>query len=262
MAAICPFHEEKSASFYVYSDGHFYCYGCGDHGDVIDLHQKLKGLSRLAAAEDLNGGAAPVIVARPEKVVKPPYELTYEDGLRIKIACERLAKDQKLIERFCQKRPEWKPEAIRSVAVDGILGYEDNCVFNGFSGPAVLFAYEHGIKARWINKEIRWIVGSPNGGCWRQSSMFPVHTRAFITEGESDTLTGVSLDLEDDGRSIVLGLSGANIMPLPEPFKGMEIVVIPDLDKPGEECCKKLQELLQPVAKSVTVFNLEALNAQ
>lgn len=30
----CPFHVEKSPSFYVYDD-HFHCFGCGAHGDVI-----------------------------------------------------------------------------------------------------------------------------------------------------------------------------------------------------------------------------------
>ena len=32
--ACCPFHGEKSPSFYVYDD-HFHCFGCGAHGDAI-----------------------------------------------------------------------------------------------------------------------------------------------------------------------------------------------------------------------------------
>ncbi|MGC8469484.1 MAG: CHC2 zinc finger domain-containing protein, partial [Acetobacteraceae bacterium] len=27
----CPFHNEKTPSFYVYDD-HFHCFGCGAHG--------------------------------------------------------------------------------------------------------------------------------------------------------------------------------------------------------------------------------------
>jgi DNA primase len=30
----CPFHDEKTPSFYVYDD-HFHCFGCGAHGDAI-----------------------------------------------------------------------------------------------------------------------------------------------------------------------------------------------------------------------------------
>lgn len=37
----CPFHEDKTPSFYVFDDGHFKCFGCGEHGDVIDFVQKL-----------------------------------------------------------------------------------------------------------------------------------------------------------------------------------------------------------------------------
>ncbi|MFY7925337.1 MAG: CHC2 zinc finger domain-containing protein, partial [Aquidulcibacter sp.] len=30
----CPFHGEKTPSFYVYDD-HFHCFGCGAHGDAV-----------------------------------------------------------------------------------------------------------------------------------------------------------------------------------------------------------------------------------
>ena len=37
----CPFHGEKTASCKVYRDQHYHCYGCGTHGDVFTLAQKL-----------------------------------------------------------------------------------------------------------------------------------------------------------------------------------------------------------------------------
>src|SRR5580700_1914498 len=34
--ALCPFHEEKTASFMVQKgDSHYHCFGCGAHGDAI-----------------------------------------------------------------------------------------------------------------------------------------------------------------------------------------------------------------------------------
>ena len=30
----CPFHEEKTPSFYLFDD-HYHCFGCGAHGDAI-----------------------------------------------------------------------------------------------------------------------------------------------------------------------------------------------------------------------------------
>lgn len=40
--ACCPFHEERSPSFYFYSDGSFHCFGCGAHGsNAVDYVMKL-----------------------------------------------------------------------------------------------------------------------------------------------------------------------------------------------------------------------------
>jgi hypothetical protein len=32
-----PSHEDKEPSFYIYPPGRYHCYGCGGHGDCIDL---------------------------------------------------------------------------------------------------------------------------------------------------------------------------------------------------------------------------------
>lgn len=40
----CPFHNEKTPSMKIYEQD-FYCFGCGEHGDVISFVQKLFGLS-------------------------------------------------------------------------------------------------------------------------------------------------------------------------------------------------------------------------
>ncbi len=48
----CPFHGEKTPSFYVYDD-HYHCFGCGEHGDVITFIMKSTGASFMEAVEDL-----------------------------------------------------------------------------------------------------------------------------------------------------------------------------------------------------------------
>jgi DNA primase len=40
----CPFHGEKTPSFYVYED-HYHCFGCGAHGDAISFAMQAQGLS-------------------------------------------------------------------------------------------------------------------------------------------------------------------------------------------------------------------------
>lgn len=43
--AKCVFHEEKTASLALYRNGSFKCFGCGEHGDIITLVQKLENIN-------------------------------------------------------------------------------------------------------------------------------------------------------------------------------------------------------------------------
>lgn len=51
--AVCPFHHEKTASLKLHQD-HYYCFGCGAHGDVIDFVSRLCRINALDAAKQLN----------------------------------------------------------------------------------------------------------------------------------------------------------------------------------------------------------------
>src|SRR5271163_3848383 len=48
----CPFHGEKTPSFYVYDD-HYHCFGCGVHGDAIGFVMHSQGSSFPEAVEQL-----------------------------------------------------------------------------------------------------------------------------------------------------------------------------------------------------------------
>ena len=48
----CPFHGEKTPSFYVYDD-HYHCFGCGAHGDAIAFVMQTQGASFPEAVERL-----------------------------------------------------------------------------------------------------------------------------------------------------------------------------------------------------------------
>lgn len=50
--ALCPFHNDRNPSLYV-ADDHYYCFACGEHGDVIDFVGKLFQLSPYDAARKL-----------------------------------------------------------------------------------------------------------------------------------------------------------------------------------------------------------------
>jgi DNA primase len=52
--ACCPFHNEKTPSFYINDAKQFYhCFGCGAHGDIVNLAMRLDGLSFPEAIETL-----------------------------------------------------------------------------------------------------------------------------------------------------------------------------------------------------------------
>ena len=51
----CPFHEDRVPSLKLYDD-HFHCFGCGAHGDVVDLTAGLLGCSKAEAARRLRRG--------------------------------------------------------------------------------------------------------------------------------------------------------------------------------------------------------------
>ncbi len=77
---VCPFHEEAEGSFTVYADSErWYCFGCGDGGDVLDFIRRTEGLSLPEAIRRLDASpptTAPVRHATRERrhreAVAPP----------------------------------------------------------------------------------------------------------------------------------------------------------------------------------------------
>lgn len=52
LSAICPFHNEKTPSFYVYPEsGSFYCFGCGAGGDVITFIRMIENLDYIESVK-------------------------------------------------------------------------------------------------------------------------------------------------------------------------------------------------------------------
>ncbi len=47
-AGVCPFHEDRSPSFYIFDD-HYYCFGCHARGDAITFVREQQGLTFIEA---------------------------------------------------------------------------------------------------------------------------------------------------------------------------------------------------------------------
>lgn len=54
MRGLCPFHDEKSPSFYVHPTKNVYnCFGCGENGDTLEFVMKFEHLTFVEAVESL-----------------------------------------------------------------------------------------------------------------------------------------------------------------------------------------------------------------
>ena len=67
LKGLCPFHDEKSASFNVRpAQGFYHCFGCGEGGDVYKFVQRIESLGFYEAVEKV--------------AARISFQLTYEDG--------------------------------------------------------------------------------------------------------------------------------------------------------------------------------------
>ena len=66
----CPFHDDHTPSMKLYDD-HFYCFGCGRHGDVVDLTAELFCIPPYDAAcklaDDFGVDAITAVVRQPAR---------------------------------------------------------------------------------------------------------------------------------------------------------------------------------------------------
>ena len=54
LVGLCPFHNEKTPSFTVYPEnGSYYCFGCGQGGDIITFIMRIENLDYMDAVSRL-----------------------------------------------------------------------------------------------------------------------------------------------------------------------------------------------------------------
>lgn len=98
----CPFHGEKTPSFYVYDD-HFHCFGCGVHGDAISFLMQNQGLAFIEAVGQLAAEAG-------MEVPKPTPEASAEARARLDLT-DVLAAAEAAFTRHL-----FRPEGARALA--------------------------------------------------------------------------------------------------------------------------------------------------
>jgi len=123
--ACCPFHGEKTPSFWVSPEKQFYhCFGCGAHGTVLGFLMNYDRLSFPEAIEDLAGRLGLEVPheggdagAGPKRIDDTAYELM---GRVARFYSEQLARDERVM-RYVAKRG-LTPETLERFAI----GYAPN----------------------------------------------------------------------------------------------------------------------------------------
>ncbi len=78
-SALCPFHKEKSGSFYLYpGTASYYCFGCHEHGDVFNFVMKM---DTSTFPEAVRAVATKMGIALPKREFNSPEEAR-DAGLR------------------------------------------------------------------------------------------------------------------------------------------------------------------------------------
>ena len=131
----CPFHNEKTASFKVYSNNTFHCFGCGAHGDVITLVMKLEGLDFKEACKRLDGE---ITYSEQRKIDRIKREQKSKSEHRNSAKAEywkafdNWRNNEKIIELFRPASPDAQPseEFLTALKHRGYFSYLLDCTEN------------------------------------------------------------------------------------------------------------------------------------
>ncbi|MBC8547038.1 DNA primase [Clostridiaceae bacterium NSJ-31] len=100
LVGLCPFHNEKSPSFTVYTDSQsFYCFGCGAGGDVISFIKRAENLDYIEAVKFLADRAG----------MKLPEDSFDDSAARLKTRILEINRQSARFFYSCLISPQGKP---------------------------------------------------------------------------------------------------------------------------------------------------------
>ena len=262
---LCPFHEERTPSFYVTpSKGICKCFGCGKGGDVFAFLKEYKrldypdALRYLAAMYNIETGEAtgrpagysapPPIAPRPPAPPPAPPSLIPKSDFRRSLK----AYDANNFTAFLKNR--FGTQTAADLIGRYFIGTATNrCVMfwyidsrgNVRTGKRMQYdpatgkrtELENGNDAEYIHKRKRFGDGFNYVGCWYGEHLLPKRPGAPVAIVESEkTAILASLYLPDYVWLAVGGISGLPSNPERwEALTGRRIVLFPDCDPPAKD---------------------------
>ena len=98
-------------SFTVYEDGHYHCFGCGEHGDVFDWLMRVRGMTFAEAVQYLGTAhrrVGAVAAPRPK-----PTDTTRNCEIAERIWLEAVDSHGTPVETYLRHRGVWLPDDFR-----------------------------------------------------------------------------------------------------------------------------------------------------
>jgi DNA primase len=181
LKARCPFHNEKTPSFFISPDrGSYYCFGCGASGDIFTFVQQFEGLDFYGALKQLADRAG-VVLSGKDKDNK--YQVLYDILEEAKNFYQQKLQDKKDAREYLLNRG-LKKETI----ADWQIGYADDSW-----DDLIIFLKEKKFKESDIEKAgmiKKRESGSGYYNRFRNRIMFPI----FDSIGRTVAFTGRLFD--------------------------------------------------------------------
>jgi DNA primase len=197
-SALCPFHKEKSGSFYLYpATASYYCFGCKEHGDVFTFVMKMEAVSFPEAVRTV---ATKMGIPLPQRDFNSPQEAR-EAGIR-----KQLIEAHEAATQYFQQNLKSSPEAARAreylssrtVTADTIekfrIGYAPES-FNDMRDRLGKFFSEEVLRASGLfsSKEQEDGSAGPMYARFRKRITFPIANE----QGKPIAFTARALDSAD-----------------------------------------------------------------
>ena len=124
----CIFHDDKNPSMKLYDD-HYYCFGCGAHGDAVSFVAQITGLPQYQAAKQLceafdishDRGYSPIRQFEKKETQREKEQKAF----RILSDYCRILRDYR--ERYRPVKPDSEPNPLFAESIMNLEAYEYYC---------------------------------------------------------------------------------------------------------------------------------------
>lgn len=240
----CPFHADDTPSFSIFpgKDGvqRFHCFGCQEHGDVVDFVRAIKGVDAREAIAILGGSSAGPNVERKQVPSRDVYAgiIPVPAGPELKVG-ER-------IKLYNPKRAgtdlEWG-------------SFSPSMVFPYRLADGALLGYVLRREMRDGGKETPMVmrVCLANGTeCWSRFPFpkpRPLYGLDMLRDGQAIVVEGEKCRdklVEASGRNVVTWPGGTQGVKHADwsPLAGRDVVIWPDADEPGAATAQEIAKIV------------------